>query len=333
MTTTFDPEIWLETTLRGLKEYAEQQFDNALVGPDGPVGLEAYEIVMEFPGATLDASKVPMRRTVVHFEIDDIVTSTMGFGSGGVEEIYDEATGTVLIQEAQRQRILFDLGIWATDASGGSTSRARARQILTTAFGGNAGAKRLCEFTDGGEGQLELLNFSGGRFLMDRINDMGVYRMVDCTLEIGVYSRTPKDAVVPMPAIITIDQDPFLLIYDVEGLIAIDGYDMTKKLPLTVNLDAYRGDTWKQDFRFLMGTAPKDLTNSTVASQARDQAGNVTDLIVTVTDATDGRIELKLPTGLLAGSYNYDIEVTDLPTVTTWVRGALIITEDITNAA
>ncbi len=103
-------------------------------------------------------------------------------------------------------------------------------------------------------------------------------------------------------------------------------------LPVVHNLTVYRGDSWSQTFRFLVGSTPVDLTSATVASEARARDGTRTPLEVTVDDATDGRIVLALPVGSLpVASYDYDVEVDQDGDVTTWVRGSLSVTRDVTN--
>lgn len=111
------------------------------------------------------------------------------------------------------------------------------------------------------------------------------------------------------------------------------------ELPVTYNISVYRGDTWSQAFRILEDNQPVDLTGATLASWAVEQGscepgnGHV-DLQVTVDpDPTTGMFTLALPAGgLEASRYTYDVEVTTADTrVTTWVRGRLDVTGDITN--
>ena len=101
-------------------------------------------------------------------------------------------------------------------------------------------------------------------------------------------------------------------------------------LPATVNCKAYRGDDWQQTFRFKTGEEPIDLSGATVESEARHRkTGDVFPLRVAV---SDGAVTISLPAeSLPAGSYEYDIEVDEAGTVTTWVRGLLIVTRDVTN--
>jgi hypothetical protein len=209
----YNAEDWLESTTRSLKAYAEERFNNAVKENGVPVGLEAYEIVMEFAGPAFDLRLMPIRKTVIHFEVDDIVTRPVGLGDGIFVQEFNEVTGEVLTQYATAHRINFDVGIWATDASGGVTSRSRAMQILNNAFGGAYGILKLREFSDGGDGRLDIHSYTGGRFIMDRSNDMTLYRTVESNLEIGVFSRSPgADEAEIGPAITDITQDPELKI-------------------------------------------------------------------------------------------------------------------------
>ena len=103
-------------------------------------------------------------------------------------------------------------------------------------------------------------------------------------------------------------------------------------LPVTWDLLAYRGDSWGQNFRLLLGGQPFDLTEATVEAEARAKDGTKTPLVVEIEDAADGRLRLTLPpTSLPFGSYRYDVEVTVTDEITTWVRGALKLERDVTN--
>jgi hypothetical protein len=110
---------------------------------------------------------------------------------------------------------------------------------------------------------------------------------------------------------------------------------MTAQLPTRVDLSAYRGDTWSQTFRFKHDTTPVDLTGATVAAWAQPlYTGAVVFLTVTIRDPIAGEVQIALgPDGLPAGSYTYDVQVTIATVVTTWVRGTLTVTADITPPA
>jgi hypothetical protein len=199
--TLFDPEIWLETTVRGIKDYVQAALDP-----------NVYDVVMEFPGAALDENNsMPMRKTIVHFEIDDIVDSPVSMGDEPMELNYDATAHTIDPQWAAMHVINFDVGVWASDASGGTTSRMRVRQILFDLFGRPHGITKLRQATDGGDGAIEILKYSGGAFTVDSISDVRVFRMINGELEVRVFSRTKRTNEIA-PAIEEIDQAPGLTI-------------------------------------------------------------------------------------------------------------------------
>jgi hypothetical protein len=208
--TKYDPEEFLESTIRVLKEYLEQEFHRSVSVGAEYVGEQAYEVVPQFPGPDLDTRKMPMQRTIIHFEIDDIQSAPLGMGEGIYDQTYDPATEMVTGRTGEGHLINLDVGIWASDASGGSTSRSRAKQILQNSLGGSRGVLKMREFSDAGveDGTIDIMSFSGGRFVMDRINDMQVFRMIECTLVVRVFSRVPLDDAQTGPAIIEIPIDP-----------------------------------------------------------------------------------------------------------------------------
>ena len=108
-------------------------------------------------------------------------------------------------------------------------------------------------------------------------------------------------------------------------------------LPLVTDLTAYRGDSWVQTFRLLREGQPYDLTGCTAAAWLSDKPGSDTYEVfgVNVADPASGEVTLSLDpaTGVPAGKYQYDLEVTSLDgTVTTWVRGKFTVMQDVTNA-
>ena len=201
-TPVYEPEDWLLSATRVLKQYVI----------DGLNAPNTYEVVMQFPGALLDEEELPLKKTIIHFEIDDIDERPVGMGDTPHRENYDIATGTVTPQWASVHVINFDAGIWASDLSGGTTSRMRARQHLTRLFSIPGGAERLRDYSDGDDGVLEVLRFTGGRNALDNINDQRLYRLIDSTLEIRVFSRTPIEFAEQGPAIEEIAQAPNLTI-------------------------------------------------------------------------------------------------------------------------
>ena len=176
----YSPELWLETSVRALEEYLQRGFDESI-----------YEILLGYPPAGEIDRRMPFRRTLIHLEIDDIDDRILGFGDGGIVDNYNPDTGTVQVQEANEHRIDLDIGAWADDASGGATARLRAYQILTTLLHGPLATRSLFDATTNGDGGLEIVEFNGGRFIVERVDDLPVYRIVNCTLTIRIYSRSP----------------------------------------------------------------------------------------------------------------------------------------------
>lgn len=208
---SYDPEIWLESLVREIKAYADSNFN------------DTYQVVMEFPGPMLDRSELPLSKTVIHFEIDDILDSLIGLGDNKFADNYDSTAHTVNPQYARQHRVNFDVGVWASAKSGGVTSRLRAKQTLEEMFGAVNGQLNLRAASDGGDGYIEVISYTGGRMIMDTINDSPVYRMIDTALVVRVFSRT-KLATTAGPAIEEIIQDPNLeIINDSSGNLIILG--------------------------------------------------------------------------------------------------------------
>lgn len=199
--TIYNPELWLETTVRGVKDYVL-----------GAVDTDVYDVIMEFPGPLLDSKELPLRKTLIHFEIDDMASDSIGMGDRPTVESYDEANQLVTYQWASIHTINFDVGVWASDASGGTTSRMRAMQILQSLFGLPHGYEKLAEATDGDDGVVEIISYSGGNFTIDTVNDMRVYRVINAELVVRVFSRTPLTLSNPVSSIESIEQAPDLTI-------------------------------------------------------------------------------------------------------------------------
>lgn len=218
---TYDPEIWLESTVRELKKYAENGLNTAVRDDgDNEVGLYhpqnnpngIYQVVMEFPTPEIMRDRVPLPRTIIHFEIDILDNRFVGIGSQIYAQNYDPLTQTVTPQEAGWHQINFDVGIWTSDKAGGTTARMRAYQILNNLFHGSLGQKAFDASADGGDGRVEILRWDGGRFITEAINDVPTYRSIDGVLEVRVFSRTPRIITPPVPAIEEILQAPGLVI-------------------------------------------------------------------------------------------------------------------------
>jgi hypothetical protein len=219
-TNTYHAETWFESTLRAIKEYVETGFNNSVMVAGQPKGLYnpttnpggIYEVVMEFPTAESMLNKVPLPRTIIHFEIDDVMDRWLGIGKNYVRNNYDSILHQWNPQEGRNHRIDWDFGIWTSDRAGGTTQRLRAYQILTNLFCGSIAQAKLDSAVDVDDGRIEIVNFTGGRFITETLNDILTYRSVDGVLEVRVYSRTPLDPNATAPTIETIEQSPDFVI-------------------------------------------------------------------------------------------------------------------------
>jgi hypothetical protein len=121
-------------------------------------------------------------------------------------------------------------------------------------------------------------------------------------------------------------------------------------LPQIVNVHVYHHDTWALVFT-LQDSAPAagyttppsdppaptapvihDLTGATAAAAVEDPTGAITSLVATIaTDPTTGVVSVGPPAGGLTPSrYEYDVQVTEGSSITTWVHGVMTVQADIT---
>jgi hypothetical protein len=211
--TVYDPENWLESMTRCLKEYAEEEFHQSVRDDDGNfIGNQVYEIIMEFPETEDILKLMPMAKTIIHFEIDDLQNNILGFGEGHHRLNYDEFLRLIEPQEAVIHEIDLDVGVWSSPRSGGTTARLRAYQIVKNLFEGALATQRLMEATDNGDGGVEIIELTGGRFIQDTVNDISLFRVIDCSLKVRVFSRTPR--LFQIPTVEEITQIPELIIDD-----------------------------------------------------------------------------------------------------------------------
>jgi hypothetical protein len=198
----FNPEKWLTTFTRALKDYVI----------NGALPLNLYEIIMEYPGVLMTDTNWPRPKTVIHFSIEDIEQMQMGMGSGVVNEVFSvpplPALGEVVEEwEAHPYRVTLDVGIWASKESGGSTARMEAREALDLLFVGPKARTNCMTLTDG----IEILSFTGGRFVEDEVNNLPVFRAVDQDLIVRLYGRLKAP---PVPVWDTFVQEPGIEIDD-----------------------------------------------------------------------------------------------------------------------
>lgn len=189
----FDPDNWLVSLQRSLKDYIATNLDLT----------DVYELEMSYPTSESIVKKMPLPLTILHFEIDEPRLIPFGFGDNVVAGVYDEDGGTVEEWEAHCHEVDINVGVWASVESGGVTARLVARQDLDKLFVGPAAREACMASTDG----VEILSFSGGMFVNDTIGDMVVFRVVDATLRVRVYSRTRK---APISFVDDVGQSPGL---------------------------------------------------------------------------------------------------------------------------
>lgn len=177
--TQYDPDNWLLSATRSLKEYVESQ-----------VNLDLVTVEMSYPDTEYWTKETPLEKTLIHFEIDDQDAPTFAFGHPGKEVFIESPDNGVTpnywrIDEAQLHLVNFDVGVWASQESGGATARLKYHQLLVNLFS-VAGAKESLQDATGG---IWVVSFAGGRHTTDRINDLPVWRAHDMTLIARVYSR------------------------------------------------------------------------------------------------------------------------------------------------
>jgi hypothetical protein len=196
MSVVFDPQQWVVSLFRTLKDYVLDEIDG-----------DVFEVVFEFPAANSAPELMPNEKALIHFSIDDIENRTFGFGHNVVKETIIEPAGgnpgTVQGHEAGCHYVNFDVGIWAADFSGGVTVRLQGYQALMSLFYGAAAFKKLRERG------VEIVSYNGGRFITERINDVPIFRTIDSELVVRVYSER---LLVPDGYVESIEQEPGLTI-------------------------------------------------------------------------------------------------------------------------
>lgn len=186
----YDPDNWLISLHRSLREYILRGFKNSVKNGNGDsIGDQVYQVEFDFPGSDQLARLMPLQKTLIHFVVDDIENPILGFGDAVVSRTPDPTNTYMIEEEAVPHVVNYDVGIWASDDSGGSTARLEAYQVLNSLFSGPL-AMNGCRVQTGG---VEIRSFVGGRFIIETINDVPVFRTVDTTLVVRVYERNTPD--------------------------------------------------------------------------------------------------------------------------------------------
>jgi hypothetical protein len=206
--TTYNPDLWATTMWRALKTYIDSIVDD-----------DIYTVVLGYPTAKDLDQLLPLKKTIIHFDIEDAPERPLGLGDNYVDASYNDAPPPdgqmVEYWEAHYHEVLFDIGVWASAESGGVTSRLEARMLLTKLFTGTTAYEACMAVTDG----VHIHHFSGGRNLTDASGDIPLWRMVDIALTVQVFSRTKVPPVEYIAGIVDVVQEPEIEI----GGIPIEG--------------------------------------------------------------------------------------------------------------
>lgn len=202
MTITYNPENWLLTAHRSLKDYVTTTLND----PD-------TDVEMSFPDPRSWTKQTPLAKALVHFEQDNMENPILGFGSPG-DDILDDSDPLNPVsthREAARHDLNFDVGVWVSAESGGATKRMELVQVLANMFTTTLGKNALNVATEG----LNVVSFHGCRFEIDRINDIPVWRALDMTLIVRCFSRHVSE----VPVVVALDayQDQDLTIRTEDG--------------------------------------------------------------------------------------------------------------------
>lgn len=200
----YNPDDYLVSTMRVLKAYVAHQLSL------DPELDKIVDVEMDFPDTRSWQKDSPLQNSLVHFALDDDPATILGFGLPQVTT-FDSVSGTVTTSEPQRHVLNYDVGVWTSPQSGGTTKRTQIRQALTNIFGTVTGRVAFNEATDG----LKVVSYGGGSDVLDRVNDLPVYRTTDITLEISVFSRLSQ--VTPVGAILEANQRQELSIRGEDG--------------------------------------------------------------------------------------------------------------------
>ena len=172
---SYDPTNYLTTTLRSIQEYVTDQLHAAT-----DIG-DVVDVEMSFPDTRSWMKTIPLERSLVHFELDDDPEMRLGFG---VPTTQDDDGDTTTLSEPVPHELNFDVGVWTSAQSGGTTKRGQLRQALYAIFG-PASARR--EFTE--QTGIVIKSYGGGHDVLDRVGDVPIYRTAAITLVASVFSK------------------------------------------------------------------------------------------------------------------------------------------------
>lgn len=186
MSTIYDIDNWLVSSTRVLRGYIADALG------------ELVTVELNFPD-TMEL--LPLPKTLVHMEVDDMGHPVVGFGIP-TAEVFNDVTGTVLSQDLAVHEVNYDIGVWASRESGGATHRMEVVQALSALFAPAAAKQAFREATG-----MSVVSFNGGRNELDRLNGTPVWRALDMTLVVRVVSRHVPEVAEIMATSITQDQE------------------------------------------------------------------------------------------------------------------------------
>lgn len=194
---------------RALKNYITSEIDAYFTDGVQNIGLDAFDVVFDYPISSANAIEIDLSKTVIHLDIDDIENIKLGFGPDVVDWQYTPGSAgnpdTIVEREARCHRVNFNVGVWASDLSGGSTSRLVIYEVLSNIFDGEMARAKCMEVTQG----VEIRAFQSGQFVVDTINDVRIFRIIESELIVRVYSRKDGSALIVPDEIV---QNPLLTI-------------------------------------------------------------------------------------------------------------------------
>lgn len=186
--TLLNPNQWFTSTVRALKEHVNEAFAVEM-------GVAAVTVVFGHPGAAELAELLPEPQPVISFETDDITTTNVGFGDDVVKSTVlmldpDGNPATLndfwmIHEEGKRHVLNFDIGVWCSDYAGGYTACMRVYEVLQKILGTSRSRDTFNKASNG----VSILSFSGGRIVVDKVNDIRVYRLIDAEMNVRVFSR------------------------------------------------------------------------------------------------------------------------------------------------
>lgn len=187
---TYDPDDYLTSTMQSIHTYVGDKLSEVAALAEG------VDVEMSFPNRDDWTKETPLQRGLVHFELDDDPAMILGFGVPTV--IVDEGppSDTVVTSEPQVHELNFDVGVWTSKEAGGVPKRAQIRKALFDLFGYPGQRRAFTEATDG----LVIKSFGGGSDVLDRVNDLPIYRTTGITMIVSVFSRlsasNPADIII-----------------------------------------------------------------------------------------------------------------------------------------